>query len=176
MRPYAYQAQARASAFVYVLMLVIALAFGGFVWQIYSTPDVARISAPSDPFKIAGPVDAAAATGDGDALVEPEAASLSEAGDTDGGAASASIAPQGTYVVQLAALQSEAAIEPAWRRLAARAPDLFASAQLDVERADLGARGVYFRVRAGYFPDRASAGQFCDRIRQMGQDCIISAR
>jgi cell division septation protein DedD len=85
-------------------------------------------------------------------------------------------AADGPYVVQLAALQSEAAIEPAWRRLASRAPQLFAAAALDVERADLGARGVYYRVRAGYFADRANATMFCDRIRQMGQDCIVSTR
>lgn len=175
MRPYAYHAQARASAFIYVLMLVIALAFGGLVWQLYSGPDVARISAPNDPFKIAAPADAVAATDDGAAPVEFREVSDSEAvAPTPRDAAA--IAPQGPYVVQLAALQSEAAIEGAWRRLATRAPDLFATAHLDVERADLGARGIYYRVRAGYFPDRASATQFCDRIRQMGQDCIISAR
>jgi cell division septation protein DedD len=175
MRPYAYRAQARASAFVYVLMLVIALAFGGFVWQLYSTPEVTRISAPDDPFKIAGPAAASAETETG----TPESFAA-EAGSASapvhGTRSSPPTAPGGAYVVQLAALQSEAAIEPAWRRLASRAPDLFASAQMDVERADLGPRGVYYRVRAGYFSDRDSASQFCDRIRQMGQDCIISAR
>jgi hypothetical protein len=53
---------------------------------------------------------------------------------------------------------------------------LFAQAQLDVQRADLGQRGIYFRVRAGYFADRANASRFCERIRQMGQDCIPVAR
>jgi hypothetical protein len=53
---------------------------------------------------------------------------------------------------------------------------LFANARLDVERADLGARGVYHRVRAGYFADRENAALFCERIRQMGQDCIVAAR
>jgi hypothetical protein len=82
----------------------------------------------------------------------------------------------GPYVAQLAALQSEAAVDTAWRRLSSRAPDLFANARLDVERADLGARGVYHRVRAGYFADRENAALFCERIRQMGQDCIVAAR
>jgi cell division septation protein DedD len=171
MRPYAYHAQARTSAFVYVLMLVIALAFGGFVWQLYSTPDIAHINAPNDPFKIAGPADADAATGGDGVVAQPHQGSAGEAEPAEGAGGA-----EGTYVVQLAALQSEAAIEPAWRRLASRAPDLFATAHLDVERADLGARGTYYRVRAGYFPDRDSASQFCDRIRQMGQDCIITAR
>jgi hypothetical protein len=82
----------------------------------------------------------------------------------------------GPYVAQLAALQSEAATGNAWRRLASRAPDLFASARMDVARADLGARGVYYRVRAGYFADREEATLFCERIRQMGQDCIVASR
>jgi hypothetical protein len=82
----------------------------------------------------------------------------------------------GPYVAQLAALQSEAAVDQAWQRLSSRAPQLFAPARLDVERADLGARGVYYRVRAGYFADRANASRFCERIRQMGQDCIVAAR
>ena len=82
----------------------------------------------------------------------------------------------GPYVAQLAALRSEAAVDNAWRRFASRAPDLFANAHMDVQRADLGPGGVYHRVRAGYFADRANASLFCERIRQMGQDCIVAAR
>ena len=84
--------------------------------------------------------------------------------------------PNGRFVAQVAALQSQDAVQPAWQRLSSRAPGLFAHAQLDVERADLGQRGVYFRVRAGFFADRANATLFCERIRQMGQDCIPVAR
>jgi hypothetical protein len=85
-------------------------------------------------------------------------------------------APNGPYVAQLAALQSEAAVNQAWRRYASRAPQLFGGANLDTQRADLGQRGIYYRVRAGYFADRANATLFCERIRQMGQDCIVAAR
>jgi hypothetical protein len=67
-------------------------------------------------------------------------------------------------------------VQQAWARLASRAPQLFASARLEVERADLGQRGVYHRIRAGYFADRANASRFCERIRQMGQDCIVTTR
>ena len=85
-------------------------------------------------------------------------------------------AVNGRYVAQLAALQSEAAVEPSWRRFAARAPALFAGAHMDVQRADLGPRGIYHRIRAGYFASSADATLFCERIRQMGQDCIVAAR
>jgi hypothetical protein len=195
-RTHAYDDQARHAGVIYVLMLVVAVAFGGFVWQLYTAPEIPRIPAPSSPYKVAPPPEAGSA---------PDAAEQGAFNDTlEGRTRAAAATPRpgpeavlaeaeappgpprlapaprfvsnGPYVAQLAALQSESAVDPAWRRFASRAPDLFASARLDVERADLGARGVYFRVRAGYFADRANAARFCERIRQMGQDCIVAAR
>ncbi len=176
-----------------MLMLVVALAFGGFVWQLYSAPDAPRISAPSEPYKITPPPEAANAPdmvemGAFDEAAETTPAAETPAAETPRAEAPAAApsqpqpaaAPQftsnGPYVAQLAALQSEQAAEGAWRRFASRAPDLFAQARLDIERADLGARGVYHRVRAGYFADRDNAARFCERIRRMGQDCIVATR
>jgi hypothetical protein len=47
---------------------------------------------------------------------------------------------------------------------------------MDVQRADLGPRGIYHRLRAGYFATTDDATLFCERIRQMRQDCIVAAR
>jgi hypothetical protein len=193
---HAYDDQARHAGMIYVLMLVVAVAFGGFVWQLYSAPEIPRITAPSGPYKVAPPPEAAGApdaaeqgafndalegrTRDGAATPRPGPEAVLAEEETPPGAPQLAPAPRftanGPYVAQLAALQSESAVDPAWRRFASRAPDLFSSARLDVERADLGARGVYFRVRAGYFADRTNAARFCERIRQMGQDCIVAAR
>ncbi len=195
-RAHAYDDQGRHAGFMYVLMLVIALAFGGFVWQLYSSPDVPRIAAPASPYKVQPPEDAVSAPDATETAVfdAPTTATTAPAENVAAeaetpppaaptsttGAPSLPAAPQfvsnGPYVAQLAALQSEAAVEQAWRRLASRAPQLFQLARLDVERADLGPRGIYYRVRAGYFADRANAARFCERIRQMGQDCIVAAR
>lgn len=183
-RVHAYDEQSRGAGVLYVLMIVIAVAFGGFLWQLYSAPEIPRIPAPAGPYKVEPPPEAQSAP----------ATTIVEAAPPVEQAAAAEEAPvveldprpvvlsapvfvaNGPYVAQLAALQSEAAVDPAWRRFASRAPDLFAHARMDVERADLGARGVYHRVRAGYFADRANAALFCERIRQMGQDCIVAAR
>lgn len=194
-RMHAYDEPARHAGFVYVLMLVVALAFGGFVWQLFSEPEAPRIEAPTGPYKIQPPPEVASAPdiaeqgAFNDALEgrEEEAAVTPRAGPEavtetppSEGPPQLTVAPQfvanGPYVAQLAALQSEEAVDTAWRRLSSRAPQLFAAARLDVERADLGARGVYYRVRAGYFADRPNASRFCERIRQMGQDCIVAAR
>ncbi|MCA8886655.1 MAG: SPOR domain-containing protein [Hyphomonadaceae bacterium] len=198
-RMHAYDDQSRHAGILYVLMLVVAVAFGGFVWQLYSGPEAPRIPAPAGPYKIqpeAGAADTPDRTEQGafnDMLegrarteqVTPRPGPETVAAETETpapavGAASLGATPRfvsnGPYVAQLAALQSEAAVDVAWRRLASRAPQLFANARMDVERADLGQRGVYHRVRAGYFADRENAALFCDRIRQMGQDCIVAAR
>ena len=190
----------RVGGMLYLLMLVVALAFGGFVWQIYSGPAAPHIAAPSEPYKINPPPNAANAPDEAEqnafynsldghennaAAATPRpgpeiAGAGPPAAPTQSGApqlaATPSFAASGPYVAQLAALQSEAAVQAAWTRLSSRAPNLFGQAHLDVQRADLGQRGIYFRVRAGYFADRSNASRFCDRIRQMGQDCIPVAR
>lgn len=189
----AYEDQTRVSAIVYAVMLVIMVAFGGFVWNLYSGRDAPPyITAPASAYKEAPPLgapnapdaaeqrafpDAPAAA----ASAEPNSSAPQQAAEAAPGAppqlgADPRFVSNGPYVAQLAALQSEEAVEAAWRRLASRAPDLFGAARMDIERADLGARGVFFRVRAGYFADRANANLFCERVERMGQDCIVAAR
>jgi SPOR domain len=198
-RMHAYDDQARHAGMVYILMLVVAVAFGGFLWQLYSAPEIPRITAPTSPYKIEPPTEARNApdqveqgafadslegvseqTAEVTPRPAPETVIVESETTPSEGPPQLGAAPQfvsnGPYVAQLAALQSEAATDQAWRRLSSRAPQLFARVHLDVERADLGQRGIYYRVRAGYFADRANAARFCERIRQMGQDCIVAAR
>jgi hypothetical protein len=198
-RMHAYDDQARHAGMVYILMLVVAVAFGGFLWQLYSAPEIPRITAPTSPYKIEPPAEARNApdqveqgafadslegvseqTAEVTPRPAPETVIVGAEAPPGEGPPQLGAAPifanNGPYVAQLAALQSEAATDQAWRRLSSRAPQLFAHARLDVERADLGQRGVYYRVRAGYFADRTNAARFCERIRQMGQDCIVAAR
>ncbi len=193
-RMHAYDEQTtRNAGVIYILMLVVALAFGGFLWQLYSAPEIPRIAADPGPYKVAPPPEATnapdqtetaafdnAAPAAAPAQTASAAPAVEDAPPPAGAAPQLAAAPSftgnGPYVAQLAALQSEAAVDQAWRRLSSRAPQLFASARLDTQRADLGPRGIYYRVRAGYFADRANAARFCERIRQMGQDCIVAAR
>jgi hypothetical protein len=88
----------------------------------------------------------------------------------------AKAAGAGGFVVQIAALRSEGAADAAWERLSRRDPALFAGASKDVQRADLGGKGVYFRLRAGYFAARDEANRFCDRVKTLGQECIVVVR
>lgn len=82
----------------------------------------------------------------------------------------------GTYQVQLSALRSRDAAQTAWTRLQSSAPDLFMGANLDIQRADLGAKGVFFRLRVGTFPDREAAKGFCADVKAAGKDCMVVAK
>lgn len=90
--------------------------------------------------------------------------------------AAPAIVGDGPFAAQIASLRSADAADAAWTRYSRRAPDLFAKARKDVQQADLGDRGVYFRVRAGYFANRADAAQFCGQVKALGQECLVVAK
>lgn len=82
-------------------------------------------------------------------------------------------AADGPYAAQIASLKSADAADAAWARFSRRSPALFRDARKDIQQADLGERGVYFRVRAGYFASRADAAQFCGQVKSLGQECLV---
>lgn len=82
----------------------------------------------------------------------------------------------GPFVAQIAALRSQEAADAEWSKVSRVAPDLFKQAQKDIQRADLGAKGVFYRLRAGSFASRDAADAFCDQLQATGQGCIVAAR
>jgi hypothetical protein len=96
-------------------------------------------------------------------------------------AAPAPVAPAepapGQWAVQLASIQAEpdaAAPEAAalWEKIVAAHPEIMAGARFGVQRADLGDRGVFTRVRATGFATKDAADQFCSDIKSVGRDCF----
>ncbi len=85
-------------------------------------------------------------------------------------------ASKGTYQVQLSALRSREAAQTAWAGFQRTAPDLFMGASLDIQRADLGAKGVFYRLRVGSFADREAAKGFCADVKAAGKDCMVVAK
>lgn len=79
----------------------------------------------------------------------------------------------GQYLVQISALRSEAAATEAWKRARRANPNIFNGASMSIERADLGAKGVFYRLRAGAFGSRDGASDFCDAYKAEGGDCIV---
>jgi hypothetical protein len=52
-------------------------------------------------------------------------------------------------------------------------PDLLDDMRLTVQRADLGDKGVYFRIQAGPLPDRTTAEDVCAELKAAKQPCLV---
>jgi len=87
----------------------------------------------------------------------------------------AAAAGSGTYQVQLAAMRSEADARAAWRRALAANKELLSGLSEEVVRADLGAKGVYYRLRAGPL-DAAAAKTLCAELVKRKQVCIVARK
>ena len=109
----------------------------------------------------------------------PPAASLPAPSETPAPQVAAlppATAPAGPYLVQLAALKSQDDARPAWGRLQKAHTVLLSERDLAIQEIDLGERGIFYRVQAGYFPGRASALELCTALKTRGQDCLVVER
>lgn len=95
---------------------------------------------------------------------------------TQKSSAPALVDPNGRYLVQLGAFREQAQASAFWKRLQDRLPVVMDGARMDVQKADLGAKGIYYRLRAAAFADRPTAMAFCQKLKSNGQDCIVVAK
>jgi cell division septation protein DedD len=79
----------------------------------------------------------------------------------------------GDYFVQLASVKSDASARKEWKRLRKAHPELFGDLSLDVQRADLGDRGIFYRIRTGPFPNKATAQDMCWQIKAAKLGCLV---
>lgn len=82
----------------------------------------------------------------------------------------------GPYVVQLLALQDEAAAKAAWKKVSKKYSNILGGHALDIEQADLGAKGTWYRVRAAGFQSKSAAVSACAKLKAAGQDCMAKKR
>jgi len=112
------------------------------------------------------------------ARAEPPQSSTATQGPASAAPASAApaSAASGQYVVQLAARRSEAQATEAFNSLKSQY-SLLGRYQPLIQRADLGERGVYYRVRVGPMASAAAAGQVCEQLKAAGlPDCLVRPR
>lgn len=81
--------------------------------------------------------------------------------------------PKTGYGVQLAALKDRAGVPNEWQRLQAAFGSILGKLDSHVERADLGERGVFYRLIAGRFADEARARKACEELQALEQDCLV---
>jgi len=79
----------------------------------------------------------------------------------------------GGVLVQVTAVRSEQEAVSAYRGLQQRYPGILGAFQPNIVRADLGDRGIYYRVRVGPFSG-GDATRLCEDLKAAGADCIIA--
>lgn len=84
-------------------------------------------------------------------------------------------ATSGGFLVQVSSQRSRENALATFDQLQRRYPGILAGREPNIQRADLGERGVYFRVRVGY-STRAQALQMCENLKAAGGDCLLAAR
>lgn len=77
------------------------------------------------------------------------------------------------YAVQLSAQRSEDQARATFASLRSRYQSILGSRQPQIERADLGDRGIYYRVRVGA-GSQAEATQLCDQLKAAGGSCFVT--
>jgi tetratricopeptide (TPR) repeat protein len=100
---------------------------------------------------------------------EKKTASDARAG-SDGGAADMSSAAK----IQFAAYRSESEAQAGWEKLRARHGKKLSGLNPIIERADLGEKGIFYRLKAGPLANPGAAAALCAEFKALGQDCVAS--
>ena len=79
----------------------------------------------------------------------------------------------GSYAVQVTSQRSEAAAQTEFRALKAKFPTQLGDHEPIVRRADLGAKGVYYRALVGPYASMDQAAAMCSSLKAAGGTCIV---
>ena len=75
--------------------------------------------------------------------------------------------------MQVSSQHSEAEVQDSFRALQAKYPDVLGGKQPMIRRADLGAKGVYYRALVGPFGSAEEAASMCSSLKAAGGSCLV---
>lgn len=99
---------------------------------------------------------------------------------TDRPRVTASTAPTATvpetsgYVVQVSAQRSADQAQASFANMKRRYKSVLGGFDPDIQRADLGDRGIYYRVRIGPMASREAALRLCEQLKSAGGNCFVT--
>lgn len=104
------------------------------------------------------------------AAPKPQTVAVATPAPASGGARS------GSHLAQVGAFGSEAEAKGVWSKMQSKHGAFVAGKSTDIERADLGPKGVFYRLRLGPFASSADAKTFCEGLKSRGQDCLVKSK
>lgn len=84
-------------------------------------------------------------------------------------------AANGSWQIQLMSSPNKKAVETAWNGLVKKHPALKGQ-PYEIETADLGNKGTYYRLKAGAFADRSGADNLCAAVKKQSGSCIVKKK
>ena len=79
----------------------------------------------------------------------------------------------GAAVLQIGAFKSQADADTAWKAYKAKHAALLSGVGNDIQTADLGEKGTWYRLRITGFPSKDVASATCDRLKADGGNCFL---
>jgi hypothetical protein len=79
----------------------------------------------------------------------------------------------GGYAVQVSSHRSDQEAQSSFRALQAKYPNLLGGREPIIRRADLGAKGIYYRAMVGPFDSADQAKDLCTNLKAAGGSCLI---
>jgi hypothetical protein len=107
------------------------------------------------------------------AQTDEEATRVASLDDAAPKLAETPVVPAGSYVIQIASLPSEAEAQTSYNRLSAKFAGIIGGKGVDIRRAEIKNKGVYYRVRipAG---SKQEAQALCTEYKSAGGSCLVS--
>jgi cell division septation protein DedD len=87
----------------------------------------------------------------------------------------AASAASGDFVLQIGSYKSQDEAEASWSAYKAHHP-LAGSRSDSIARVDLGAKGIWYRLRIDGFESKDAAAAFCLKLRAAGGACLLAKR
>lgn len=84
-------------------------------------------------------------------------------------------AAKGAWQIQLMSSPNKSAVEKSWNTMVKKY-SILADQVYEVEAADLGAKGMFYRLRAGNFKTKDEATSFCNKLKAAGGSCFTARK
>ena len=81
------------------------------------------------------------------------------------------------YVVQVGSKKNQTEALASFADMQQKYPSLLANYRPIVQKADLGAKGTWYRLRIGPIADKTAASKLCSQLKSQGlPDCLVMAQ
>ena len=76
-------------------------------------------------------------------------------------------------LLQIGSYKSDSEAMHSWNAFKAR-HSIAAGYRPDIQKVDLGAKGIWYRLRLGALPDKRAAIELCEQLKTQGASCLIA--